>query len=79
MTSTNHSAATITPPKKTNGKSGRFGSEQVAAFSRNRWPFSSECAYDVIPGTDHFFSKDMDTLNSLVGNYLDKSFSDKTA
>ncbi|HJN24254.1 MAG TPA: alpha/beta hydrolase [Rhodospirillales bacterium] len=35
--------------------------------------------YDVIPGADHFFSKDMDTLNSLVGNYLDKSFSDKTA
>ena len=48
MTSTNHSAATITPPKKTNGKSGRFGSEQVAAFSRNRWPFSSECA-KIIP------------------------------
>jgi alpha/beta superfamily hydrolase len=35
--------------------------------------------YDVIPGADHFFSKDMDTLNSLVGNYLDKSFSNKTA
>lgn len=35
--------------------------------------------YDVIQGADHFFSKDMDTLNELVGNYLDKAFSDKAA
>ena len=35
--------------------------------------------YDIIPGADHFFSKDMDTLNGLVGDYLDKSFSDKAA
>ena len=37
-------SATITPPKPTPGQSGRFGSEQVVAFSRNRWPLSSECA-----------------------------------
>ena len=35
--------------------------------------------YDIIQGADHFFSKDMDTLNELVGNYLDKAFSDKAA
>ena len=44
MTSKEHPTATITPPKPTPGQSGRFGSEQVAAFSRNRWPLSSECA-----------------------------------
>ena len=44
MTSKEHPTATITPPKPTPGQSGRFGSEQVVAFSRNRWPLSSECA-----------------------------------
>ena len=44
MTSKDHPSATITPPKPTPGQSGRFGSEQVVAFSRNRWPLSSECA-----------------------------------
>jgi hypothetical protein len=44
MTSKTHPTATITTPNSTSGQSGRFGSEQVAAFRRNRWPFSSECA-----------------------------------
>ena len=35
--------------------------------------------YDVIAGADHFFSNKMDTLNKLVGDYLDKSFSEKAA
>ncbi len=35
--------------------------------------------YDVIPGADHFFSKHMDTLNTLAGDYLDKAFSNKAA
>ena len=44
MTSRDHPTATITTLYSTLGQSGRFGSEQVAAFRRNRWPLSSECA-----------------------------------
>ena len=44
MTSKEHPAATITTPNSTPGQSGRFGSERVAAFRRNQWPLSSECA-----------------------------------
>ena len=44
MTSKEHPTATITTPNSTPGQSGRFGSERVAAFRRNQWPLSSECA-----------------------------------
>jgi len=46
MTTKDHPTASITPPKSSNGKSGRFGSEWVAVLDRNHWPFSSECAID---------------------------------
>lgn len=35
--------------------------------------------YETIPGADHFFSSKMDVMNKLVGNYLDKAFSEKAA
>ena len=57
MTSKDHPSATITPPKPTPGQSGRFGSEQVVAFSRNRWPLSSECAA-CPPGVIHGYVND---------------------
>ena len=47
MTSKEHPTATITTPNSTPGQSGRFGSEWVAAFRRNQWPLSSECAHDI--------------------------------
>ena len=47
MTSKEHPTATITTPNSTPGQSGRFGSERVAAFRRNQWPLSSECALGV--------------------------------
>ena len=46
MTSKEHPTATITTPNSTPGQSGRFGSERVAAFRRNQWPLSSECAVE---------------------------------
>ena len=46
MTSKEHPTATITTPNSTPGQSGRFGSERVAAFRRNQWPLSSECALE---------------------------------
>ncbi|MBL6942696.1 MAG: alpha/beta hydrolase [Rhodospirillales bacterium] len=35
--------------------------------------------YETIAGADHFFSTKMDVMNKLVGNYLDKAFSEKAA
>lgn len=35
--------------------------------------------YEVVPGTDHFYSDTMDILNAHVGDYLDKAFADKAA
>ena len=35
--------------------------------------------YHVIPGADHIFSNKMDTVNQLVGDYLDKAFSEEAA
>ena len=52
MTSKKHPTATITTPNSTPGQSGRFGSERVAAFRRNQWPLSSECALGLEIGQD---------------------------
>ncbi len=35
--------------------------------------------YNVIDEADHFFSNRMDTVNQLVGDYLDKAFSEEAA
>ena len=35
--------------------------------------------YETVPGADHFFSTKMDVMNKLVGNYIDKAFSEKAA
>ena len=34
--------------------------------------------YETVPGADHFFSTKMDVINKLVGDYIDKAFSQKT-
>ena len=55
MTSKEHPTATITTPNSTPGQSGRFGSERVAAFRRNQWPLSSECAVKTLDQFDFAF------------------------
>ena len=57
MTSKDHPTATNTTPYSTRRQSGRFGSEQVAAFRRNQWPLSSECASRLQERAPHLSNK----------------------
>ena len=70
MTSKEHPTATITTPNSTPGQSGRFGSERVAAFRRNQWPLSSECAGAIRTGSGRQAARmaPFKWVNTTLGN-----------